>query len=122
MWRAVGADTWNPFKQYEAKASAMGINSVQSSSVSITVPAGVKRGLLICISTGWMSRVYQDTPSGSGLNKIVSTKYKEAAVGTCSNLVSIYECRFIPGGTIIFPYNAIGASSGYPTAQLILIA
>ena len=114
---ARGADTFNPFKQYEAKASAMGINSVPSSSVSITVPAGVKRGLLICIS-----RVYQDTPSGSGLNKIVSTKYKEAAVGTCSNLVSIYECRFIPGGTIIFPYNAIGASSGYPTAQLILIA
>lgn len=122
---ARGADTFVPFSKYDVKASSTGImpTSSTSSSISITVPLGIKHGLLMCVSTGWYSYLSQNVPSGSGINAILSTKRKQSVIGVCSNITAIYECEFNSGGTIKLPYaNNSSSHQGYSTAQLILIA
>ena len=87
-----GADTFSPFSNYNVKASAAGRTASGSSgsSISITVPKSVKRGLLLCVSTGWASELTQNQPSGSGIKKIVS-KHNRTISGVCSNITAIYN-------------------------------
>ena len=121
---ARGADTFSPFSNYNVKASAAGRTASGSSgsSISITVPKSVKRGLLLCVSTGWASEMTQSQPSGSGIKKIVS-KHNRTVSGTCSNITAIYECEFNENGsiTLSFQHNN-NIHTGYPTGQLILLA
>ena len=121
---ARGADTFSPFSNYNVKASAAGRTptSANGTSISITVPQGVKRGLILCVSTGWASEMTQSQPSGSGIKKIVS-KHNRTVSGTCSNITAIYECEFNENGsiTLSFQHNN-NIHTGYPTGQLILLA
>lgn len=121
---ARGADTFSPFSNYNVKASAAGRTptSASGTSISITVPKNVKRGLLLCVSTGWASEMTQSQPSGSGIKKIVS-KHNRTVSGTCSNITAIYECEFNENGsiTLSFQHNN-NIHTGYPTGQLILLA
>lgn len=121
---ARGADTFSPFSNYNVKASAAGRTptSASGTSISITVPKSVKRGLLLCVSTGWASEMTQSQPSGSGIKKIVS-KHNRTVSGTCSNITAIYECEFNENGsiTLSFQHNN-NIHTGYPTGQLILLA
>lgn len=121
FWKAAGADTWIPFKKYDVKTSNKGAASSYNKSISITIPAGVKRGLLLCVSTGWQNGMTQSTPAGDGLKTIVATKYFQRMSGICSNVISIYECEFYEGGTITFTYGDANYD-GYATGQFILIA
>ena len=108
---ARGADTFRPFSSYDVKASVVGkgAEGKKTSSISITVPAGIKHGLLICVSTGWAGELLQYSPSGGGIDTILSTKRNLSVHGVCSNITSLYECRLNPDHT------------GYSTAQLILV-
>lgn len=119
---ARGADTFVPFSNYNVKASAAGITptSANGTSISITVPQGVKRGLILCVSTGWMSNLTQNQPVGSGIKKIVS-KYNRTVSGICSSITSVYECEFIENGSITLSFKN-NNNTGYPTGQLILLA
>ena len=119
-----GADTVINFSKHDVKASNRGAtsNSQNHASISITVPVGVKRGLLICISTGWMSAITQNTPSGNGIKKIESNNYSVRNTGAaCSSQVSIYKCEFNEGGTITLQYGNT-SNTGYATSQFVLIA
>lgn len=119
-----GADTFSPFSNYNVKASAAGRTASGSSgsSISITVPKSVKRGLLLCVSTGWASELTQNQPSGSGIKKIVS-KHNRTISGVCSNITAIYECEFNENGSITLSFsNNNSAHTGYSTGQLILLA
>ena len=123
-FRKPGADTVMPFSKHDVKASNRGAtsNSQNHASISITVPVGVKRGLLICESTGWGSAITQSTPSGSGIKAIVSNNYSvKNTDGACSGYVSLYKCEFNEGGTITLSYGNT-SSTGYATGQFILIA
>lgn len=101
------------------KASSSGGKG--SSSVSITVPTRVKKGLLVCVSTGWTSYLTQNTPSGEGI-KTISSNYNKQVNGICSCIVRVYECEFNAGKTITLSYSNGSQDASYPTAQLILIA
>ena len=112
-----GADTVTPFSSYDVKKS----NAASSpGTVSITVPSGVKKGALVCVSTGWQAGISQDTPSGGGI-KSINQKYNANISGVCSNTVRIFECEFNEGKTISMTFRDIKYSA-YPTAQLILLA
>lgn len=119
---ARGADTFFPFSKYDVKASAVGVtpSSSNGTSISITVPRSVKRGLLLCTSTGWMSNLTQNQPVGSGIKKIIS-KYNRTVSGVCSSITSVYECEFIENGSITLSFKN-NNNTGYPTGQLILLA
>ncbi len=125
---ARGADTFRPFSSYDVKASVVGkgAEGKKTSSISITVPAGIKHGLLICVSTGWAGELLQYSPSGGGIDTILSTKRNLSVHGVCSNITSLYECRLNPGNTITLTYgNYLNSDysdhTGYSTAQLILV-
>ena len=111
-----GADTVTPFSSYDVKKS----NAASSpGTVSITVPSGVKKGALVCVSTGWQAGISQDTPSGGGI-KSINQKYNANISGVCSNTVRIFECEFNEGKTISMTFRDINYPT-YPTAQLILL-
>lgn len=117
-----GADSVTPFSSYNVKTStSLGKTDATTKSISITVPAGVKRGILICVSTAWDSGGSQSTPTGTGI-KTISSRYNVSKIGICSSIVRIYECEFNEGGKITIGYSCSGNLYDYPTGHLILLA
>ena len=119
-----GADTVTPFNisNYDVKASAVGYQGSSSrATISITVPDGVKKGVLVCASTGWGTSPAQDTPTGNGI-KTLSSKYRKNTNSSASCLMSIYECEFNESQTISLTFGDNGGRTNYSTAHMVLLA
>lgn len=91
-----------------------------ATTISITVPTGISKGILIASTTAWSSETVSVSLNGDGISSKQNI-YNNTIQASCRLNSQCYFCELNAGQQINLTLYGAGAHIGYSASELILI-